>query len=173
MRTRLLAGALLVIVVVGCAGTSFDVLSRQEDGFDFKGKNTYKWLEIPANQKLPTTVADYDASDRVIRQTFDRHMEDRGFKTADDPDYRVTYWVQVQENITAGRYSDTYGNTGAWDPDLHSGRFVKGALVLDVIDTASNDLVWRGTALADFTPGKGDKILDEAVARILDEFPDR
>lgn len=170
MRTRL--PALALAVVVGCASTTFDVLSRHDENFDFKGKRTYQWLPIPANRRLPTTVADYESSDRTIRKAFDLELQDRGFKASDNPDYRITYWVQVQDRITAGDYADVYGSTGGWDPNWYSDRYKKGGLVLDVIDAASNDLVWRGAALADFRPGKGEKILDAAIVRILDEFPD-
>lgn len=166
MRTRLLALAL--VVVVGCAATTFDVLSRHDENYDFKGKRTYKWLEIPANERLPTTVADYQRSDRIMRESIDRELQDRGFKVADSPDYHITYWVQVKERIATG----DYGSTGAWDPNWYVGRYEKGGVVIDVIDAHSNELVWRGTALADFRPGKGEKLVDEAVARILDEFPD-
>ncbi len=166
MRTRLLAWAL--VVVVGCAATQYDVLSRHDENYDFKGKNTYRWLEIPANERLPTTVADYERSDRLIIKTIDEQLQERGFQVSDNPDYNVTYRVQVQDIIITG----DRGYTDAWDPDGDSGRYQKGSLVLDVIDAQTNDLVWRGAALADFTPGRGEKLLDEAVARILDEFPD-
>ena len=54
-------------------------------------------------------------------------------------------------------------------------RYEEGTLILDFMDAKTNKLIWRGAAKAEIdrvnTPGKKDKLIAEAVQKILKSFP--
>jgi hypothetical protein len=58
---------------------------------------------------------------------------------------------------------------------VYSYYYQEGTLVLDFIDAESKKLIWRGTAKAylekEQTPEELDKIVNEAVEKILMNFP--
>ena len=75
-----------------------------------------------------------------------------------------------------------YGRSRRYDygPYYGGGRvssfyYRQGALVLDFIDTASNEVIWKGVATVylskDLTPEKIDDRVNEAVEKILENFP--
>ena len=51
----------------------------------------------------------------------------------------------------------------------------EGTLILDIVKAADNELIWRGGASralpSSTTPEKTDKIIKEAVSKILKKYP--
>jgi hypothetical protein len=68
---------------------------------------------------------------------------------------------------------------GSWPgaSDVRLSRYEEGTLMLDVIDNASNELVWRGAAQARIDPNRSPQerteLINRAVREILDRFPPR
>ena len=58
---------------------------------------------------------------------------------------------------------------------LTSIEYQEGTLMIDIINAAKNELVWRGSATdivdPDLSPEKKTQKINNAVARILEKFP--
>ncbi len=120
------------------------------------------------------------------------------------PDFRIAYRVIAQERARANSYGygGGYGYS-SYHPGFYGFRFyrsryfrpyygygysgggyggggyvreyLRGTLVLDIIDVRKDELIWRGWGTksldADPRPEKVRMYVDEAVAEILEEFP--
>jgi hypothetical protein len=159
---------LLVVLALlaGCGGT-VDVLRNVDPAYDFSGKRTYKWLNLPPDQLFPMETEDPAGLDQLIKATVDEELRYKDFQQAEEADYIVTYVVDASDRIVANKSPDTTD----WDPTKDPTRYGAAVLAIDFIDAASNDRVWRGAALTDFRPGKGRKRVREIVQNILQEFP--
>ena len=121
------------------------------------------------------------------------------------PDFRIAYRVTAEERARVGNsygYAGRYGHSsyyrGFYGFRFHGRRhfrpyygygysgggyggggyvreYLRGTLVLDIIDARKDELIWRGWATksldADPRPEKVRMYVDEAVAEILEEFP--
>ena len=168
MGSKLGLLAMVLAVMAGCGGT-IDVLTNFDQAYDFSGKRTYKWQNLPPDQIFPAETQDPVGLDTLIKATVDAELDGKDFRQADDADYVLTYVVQASERILANETPDV----SDWDPTKDPTRYGAAVLAIDFIDASSNDRVWRGAALTDFRPGKGRKRVRETVMRIMDEFPPR
>jgi hypothetical protein len=160
--------ALVLAVMAGCGGT-VDVLTNFDHAYEFSGKRTYKWLNLPPEQNFPVETQDPAGLNTLIRTAVDEALEDKGFRQSEDADFVLTYVVDASERILA---TETPSTTD-WDPTQDPTRYGAAVLAIDFLDASSNDRVWRGAALTDFRPGKGRERIRETVMRIMDEYPPR
>lgn len=163
-KRQWLAAALLV--VAGCGGT-VDVLTNYDQAYDFTGKHTYKWQNLPLEEIFPMETADPVGLDALIRATVDEELAAKGYRQAEDATLTLTYVVLANERVLA---EDTPSTTD-WDPTKDPTRYGSAVLAIDFLDSSSHDRVWRGAAMTDFRPGKGRKRVRETVSRIMEEFP--
>ena len=143
---------------------------------DFASLKTYDWLPIPAK-------ADIDKLNiERIKNAVNSQMTAKGLrKSPDNPDFLIASHVGKKEKVriadwgygygTYGRYWGGYG--GPRGVDVY--KYEEGSLILDFVDAKSKKLIWRGSAKAqintDKTPEKREKLIAEAVQKILEKFP--
>jgi hypothetical protein len=150
---------------------------------DFGGYHTYAWLPVPPD----TTVLDADAArargslvDRRVRSAVDAAMASRGFKLDEDrPEVVVVYHTGLKDqmNITDWGYSYA-GNYWGWEGrDVDVENYTEGTLLVDLLDSATKQLVWRGMATGEIhpqrTPQERDRIMMEVVAKMFEKYPPR
>jgi hypothetical protein len=161
---------LLLLFAVSCSPI-YDVSYDYDSEADLTGLRTYDWLPIP-----PKVEADDLVVGRVKRAT-NAELEEKGFRMApDDPDFLIAMHVGSEEKVTYKDWGYTYG--GYWRRGGRSKyKYQEGTLVLDFVDVKSNQLIWRGQAKGFLdrksTPEKEDRLVNEAVQKILKNFPPR
>jgi len=132
-----------------------------------------------------------DASPAFLNSTTGRalgkeiavHLERRGY-VADDaaPDVLVEYATAVKEELDPTDWSFNYlwrpNDWRGWGPganDATPAEYTHGAVLIDVVDARTGQLLWRGHEAAD--PSADEHVtvkdLDRAVDTILDRFPGR
>lgn len=187
-RRPLIIGVLLV--VAGCSPlpkTGYDF----DRSTNFSGYKTYAWLSAE-QEKTGDRRADSSAVDMRIRIAVGTQLRLKGYQTlsAGKPDFFVTYTVGLKDSSPT--VSSQYFSEGmAGHPFLHSAdsrsvrdatpsisegqSYLTGTLLIDVIDGASQKLVWRGTAAGEVDQGLTSEQRDErtrAIVRsILSHFP--
>jgi len=152
---------------------------------DFSSLRTYAWQ----SEKQPETGdirVDNSLLDTRFRSAIDDSLTKKGFqkKTEGKPDFYVAYTYQIDSKIESsnvtvglgvGRSSrGRYGGVG-----VNSGGQVReydeGLLVIDLIDAATESLMWRGTGTARVDPTadpeKSAKAINAGVEQILAQFP--
>jgi len=143
---------------------------------DFASLRTYDWHPIPAK-------ADIDRLNvERIKNAVDAQMAAKGLrKTPDNPDFLIASHIGKKEKVRIadwgygygpyGRYWGGYG--GPRGVDVY--KYEEGSLILDFVEPKSKKLIWRGSAKAQTntvkTPEKREKLITEAVQKILEKFP--
>ena len=183
---------LLVVlgVVAACApgpkiGYDFDRSAA------FAGYHTYAWLSDD-QKKTGDRRADSSTVDMRIRIAVATQLRLKGYQalTEGKPDFYVAYHIGLKDsspNISTSYYSDGMaGHAFSHSADSRTAgkpapaaagppSLLTGSLLIDIVDAASQKLVWRGTAAGEVDPGLTSQQRDERtkaiVQKILSHFP--
>lgn len=171
-QRRILILALLILAVAGC--NSIEVRSDFDPEVDFRQYRTFNFLP-----KRPGPGRDPLTEGALIRKRVHAavraQLESKGyaFSESGTPDLLVAYHVNVKErvDVTSYGYHRWDGWSGAGGVDVY--RYNEGQLILDLIESKSKDLVWRGwaTAVVGDTPDSQPGKLEEAIEKILARYP--
>jgi Domain of unknown function (DUF4136) len=159
-----LAGAFALLALAADITTDYDHKA------DFTRYHSYSWLQAKASDQI--------WEDR-IRGAVDSALAAKGWTkvasggdatvaavgtTRNDPTFTTFY------NGMPGWYWQGFGTTTATtNVDYNK----VGTLVVDVFDSGTKHLIWRGVATDTLSskPEKNDKKLDDAVNKMFDKFP--
>lgn len=184
----------LFLAVVACMTTFLvgEVITDYDRKADMSHYKTFGWLEqkkipvfrggIPKDRQKMTD----EELDKMIRSYVDIELTKKKFLKAAEakPDFLVSYYavaklqMEVQE-FDSGTSAHPDLPYGHWRPFYESSSdtllMSKGTLSLDIIDTAENHLVWRGSATDIFeekdSVKKKQKKLRKIIEKILKKFP--
>jgi len=157
-------------LITGCSDiiTSYDYDTRA----DFANLRTFAWLPIP-----PASQVD-DLTTRRIQRAISSQLGIKGInEVQDDPDFLIAMHTGRQSKVQIVDWGYSYPRYGRyWDgPSVDVYEYEEGTLVLDFVDTKTNELSWRGSASAvinpDLTPQEREIRINEAVSKILENFP--
>lgn len=174
-----------LLLLAGCS--TLNVRTDYEPDYDFASLKTYAWLQ----GKVPSTDIRINNSliiNRVIK-AINRELQAKGYTLVaeDKADFYVNWFGGIQEKIRQETINTYYGGIGyGYGPWTYGGfwpaysqtynvEYQEGTLIIDIADSKSKKLVWRGTG-QDYvedqdTPEKITKGINETVASILSKFP--
>ncbi|RTR40880.1 DUF4136 domain-containing protein [Shewanella canadensis] len=172
--SRLSALLLSGLLLSACAAkpkSDYDV------GYDFSQLSTF--IEFS-----PTQTNDPISSARIIDAITDA-LTAKGFvRSIDHPSFKVTYAFKVENKpkdsgVSIGLGTGTWGSNGGISIGTSVGVPIGSdsakiqTIQIDVIDTQSNKLIWRGTDKFNFDAGGAEKAEDthNTVSKILSQFP--
>jgi len=131
---------------------------------DFSKLKTYAWQSgQPAVNRL--------IHKRIVN-AIDGQLASKGWtKTESAPNAIVIYYAAVDEP----RQLNAWGNGPRWGGSgtVKEETILIGQLVVDIYDASTEQLLWRGDArdTATDNPGKNEKKMNEAVAKLFKQFP--
>lgn len=166
LKPGILGAALAAITFASCSSlaTNFDY----DTSHDFSGLQTYAWTE----------KQDDSLDLKRVHEAVDATLAQRGFKLSDSkPDFQVAAHISRQDKLRVTDWGYTAGPRSYWygGHDVDVTQYQEGTLIVDVIDPAKKQLIWRGTASRpvdkSWTAEDRDEIAREAVQALLDEFP--
>jgi hypothetical protein len=172
MKVRAGALALVVLLVAGCG---VRVAVESDESARHGQWKTWSWLSRP-----PVAAGDtaYALADERVRTAFDREMKTRGFRRVERerPDFLVTYYAAIERPIEAKAVAYAAGGPSRTAANAQ-GLYEQGMLLVDVLDSRSGKLVWRGAGRKVFTPEQSPEErrerIDQAVASVVGEFANR
>jgi Domain of unknown function (DUF4136) len=149
-----------------------DVTHNFMPGTDFSKFHTYKWVNVEGGAH-PNQIVDAQ-----IKQSVDSQLASKGLtKTdSDKADLYVGYQVAVDQE----KQWNAYGMGGGvrWGGGMGTATqstINVGALVLDMYDPSTKQLVWTGKATKTLDPSsnqeKNQKNLNKAMAKLLKDYP--
>ncbi len=159
---------------------SMEISSDFRRNFRFSSVETYAWLPNPPGH-AGDPVLHNDLVDGRVRDAVDLELHAMGYRKVDvgDADIHVTYYVGLDTRVTWQMVSRAYHYRGGFfdhhRTDTRLREQERGTLLIDMLDPARRQLVWRGTAQARIdrradADTREERIFD-AVARILEQFP--
>lgn len=181
--SRLMMAAALV-AAVGCAGpeprTKLFIQSQHDSDIDFGAYHTYAWVPGDATRANPVFLKNPELPG-MISAAVERQLTNKGFEktSAQTADFLVAMSASVQDVtvISKHRYQGwSHGyNRSALDninTATQLDKMTEGTLILEVIDTASEGVVWQShgagvIARQDDLEGT----VEAAISRMLESFP--
>ena len=163
---RVCALAAAALLGAGCSSisTSYDFAT----GTDFAALKTYSWMKSPTDAKAdPLIVA-------RVHSAVNARLQLKGYALVDDnPDFFVSSHGSSREKIQVSEWN--YQPRGFYSGGSSVHQYEEGTLLLDVIQAKDKRLVWRGTARGVInphpTPEERTKVINEAVQKLLKDFP--
>jgi hypothetical protein len=177
IRTLVLLQVLCLTILTGGCSPIRSISYDYNRAVDFSGLRTYDWIPMPAEMQEKEALM----LER-IKKAVNSRLEAKGFRiTGGESDFLVaTNFGQVEKLKVYDYGYPYYGPSRRYDYGSYHGGvssfyYREGALVLDFIDTASKEVIWKGVATVylskDQTPDKIDDVVNEAVEKILANFP--
>lgn len=179
IRILVLLQLLCLTILTGACSPIRSISYDYNRAVDFSGLRTYDWIPIPAEMQEKEALM----LER-IKKAVNSRLEAKGFRiTKGKSDFLVATNFGQVEKLKVYDYPYPYPyygpsrryDYGSYHGGVSSFYYREGALVLDFIDTASKEVIWKGVATVylskDQTPDKIDDVVNEAVEKILANFP--
>ncbi|WP_167854972.1 DUF4136 domain-containing protein [Mangrovimicrobium sediminis] len=156
------AVALLALLGLAACSNQPSYVIDHDTGTDFSRYKTYRWYDDIHDSK-EADYRQYNSSDRRVRTYVDRELAQKGFResTTDTADFWVNYNISRQERMKIDNFSNypsagmhgavgvgTYGSgvSLGYSSGPAVREYQEGTVVLDIIDSHSAKIVWRGIA---------------------------
>jgi len=145
---------------------------------DFTQYKTFAWYDHKDDshpRQSPNQIVD-----ARIRRSVAQDLIDKGLSQTDpaDADLWVTYYTSLDKSLRMYSSGYGYGYWGGWHgwgprptyTDVYE--YTEGTLVVDLIDRAKDQLVWRGTITKAISADEvSDEAITKAVAKVMRTFP--
>jgi uncharacterized protein DUF4136 len=169
MRSR--TAFLLLVGVLSSACSSITVSTDYDHEANFAAYHTYAWAE-------PTGQQARGFWDGRIRRAVEKQLEAKGLtKATGAPDLGVAYAAGLDKQVRVD--TTGYGGYGwRWGGGMSTSTVTEvpvGTLVVDLLDVAKKELVWRGKASGTLShpddPEAGEQGLNDAIADMFEGYP--
>jgi hypothetical protein len=172
----LLLGAALFLL--GCSSVS--ITTDYDREANFAKMKSYDWVTTQKNVVTPDAqAAMFQTSivEKQMKSAVAAQLEKKGvIQNATTPDFLVAFHMGTQQKVNVTDYGYGYGYGGRWGGggvDVH--QYTQGTLILDFINAADKQLIWRGVAsgaLADRPdPSTVEEKIRGIVEQMLAEYP--
>ena len=200
LRTSLTAA--VVLASVSCASERARVRTTAAPGVDISTLHTFRVLDPPQRRAnapaLPPgdPMLDNSITNRGLRADLVRELSQKGYRASvTGPDFLIAYYAGTMQKMdTTYWVRDAgwlygyrrFGHLGprrisAWPwygfaspyPAMDVRAYRRGAVIIDVIDPKTMELLWRGQGEAKVSddPEKYAKALNASVVAIMKRFP--
>jgi len=182
----LLGAGVLAVVLSGC-GSGLSVTNDWDPGVDFSAFSTFAVLD----EATGGSGIDQLTRNRV-RTSIAKTLEGKGMRqvdNADDADAAVGWQFTTEQRSSFQTVSTGWGGygygRGGWYGGMGMGmsssttterRYDVGSLAIAIFDVKRNEMIFSSTgsktlSSGNLSPEESQKRIDEAVAKILEEFP--
>lgn len=117
-----------------------------------------------------------ELNDQRIKLAVNNELNNRGYVQSEEPALLLHYHIVVKEQpFVSIPYDYDYENYEFWF-DRHSiSSYKEGTLIIDIMEVSTNNLIWRGWAVAVLdevdTPEKSEELIKKSVSKIMNGFP--
>ena len=159
-------------VNISCSAV-YNVSYDVDDNFNSAQFSTYDWLPIPDD-------ANINNIDEVrIKKTVNAELQAKGLElTSENPNFLIAAYIVTKEKLRITEWGYPFFYSHRFH---HRSRFIEyhqyeeGTFILNFIESLSKKLIWHGAAkvaleYAD-TPEKRDVLIEEAMQKILQNYP--
>lgn len=173
MKIRNLFFILFLTGLITSCSPIFRVSYDSDENIDWNQISTYDWMPIPKE----ANINNLDAA--RIKNAVNAGLEAKGrMLTSNKPDFFIGTQIITKEKLNVTRRSYPYygsykAHHRSWAADSY--QYQEGTFILDFVGSASNNLIWHGAVSVTLnnadTPEKRDKLINEAMQKVLVNFP--
>jgi hypothetical protein len=184
MHRRLTLCLLLIVSAVLPACNAFNVQTDHDSTVDFSAFRTFAFAGVAEENRggiYDNTLMHKRVESAVVRELTAKGLRQVGLDEAKD--LLVHYWVHVQDKqrlesggTSVGMARGPYGGYG-WGVGYGGGvttvDYKEGTLILDLIEPAKKQLVWRATIVGTLQDSTQDNVElgNEAIAKAFEDYP--
>jgi uncharacterized protein DUF4136 len=175
MRPLTAVVALLAAAALS-ACSSISVSTDWDRSADLTSLRTFAWM--PYAPDAPHPFAGNTIVEKRVTEAVERDLGAKGIRRDDrSPSFRIAMHTLTRDVLNVTTWpSWGYGwhghPTGAWGDQVEVNQYTEGTLVLDFVDPASQNLLWRGVARSAIDGSTGSpEFVDEVIGKLLAEFP--
>jgi len=176
------AAGLLAFASTGC-GPRFEVRTMAAPKVALSEFHAFHLLPTPRRSDGRPGGGAYDPmvsnsiTNRALRETVADAFYNQGY--VDDewqPDFVVAVYASAREKLDPTMWQYGYPYSARWwvvVPQQTLTQYNEGTVIVDVIDPATHDLLWRGAASAALAddPAENTRLLQKVAAAIVEKFP--
>ncbi len=168
--------AVLALVWLTSCAPALQVSFDHDRSVNFRKYSTYKVEPVKSDDKDP--VLNSELNQERVKNALVDQMKNRGYTyTEENPQLVIRYFTDVQN-----RQETQSNNTGYWGwwgrpSNTYTRNYREARLVVNMVDAATNRLVWQGWAEGEESGNNRKQDRDAAirltVSRILEQYPHR
>lgn len=157
-----------MVLALATAAFSADIKTDFDHHANFSQYKTYSWAKVDTPDPL--------WNDRV-KQAVDRGLQAKGWQeVSTDGDVSLVAVGTTRDKPTLETFYNGFDGwlwSGFADATTYVEHYTEGTLVVDMFDTKTKKLIWRGSAsdVLSGKPEKDEKKLDKAVSKMFEHFP--
>ena len=170
--------SILIMVSVSAQTVTTDV----DKSADFTKFQTYEFLGWQDDSDAILNELDK----KRLRDSFKAEFEKRNLKYVEENgDIGILLYLVVSQETSITAYTNYYSNggygycrAGGWynghaTTSYSENQYLKGTLVMDVLDSETKNLVWQGVASGTIkeNPEKRDKSIPKSIKKLMKKFP--
>ncbi len=166
IRVMSVMGMLLSLLVVSAAAQS--VQTDYDKTFGFSNLKTFSFA-VQRREATDLLAAD-SLNDGRIRQGLELQLLLNGYQLAGEKsDFVIAYYVTTKNKLNVQDFS--YGPP-RWfgGRDIRVNQYSEGTLLVDFIDTRTNQVIWRGRASGTLELKGVDKRISKSVEKLVKQF---
>lgn len=177
-----IVGITTALLMIAAVANAQDVSYNYDQQADFTKYKTYRWVDVKGGDQIDPLIA------KQITTAFEKNLALKGLTKVegDTADLAIAYNVAIDQEKQIQTW-DTGGYGAGWGPRYYGGYYgggssttttstiYIGSVALDMYDSATKNLVWRGLASKQIdtkaNPEKRAKNLDKGSAKMLKNYP--
>jgi hypothetical protein len=184
MMIRSSLATLAALALAACS--TVDVRTATSPGANLTALHTFAVMPQP-DRRSPMTEATNDPmlvnsiTNRALRADLVKAFENRGYLLSETPDFTVAYYASAREKLDVTywnygyRYNPYWWGGGFYDRGYGPSvtEYDQGTVIVDVIDPATRELLWRGQGVARVSEDEAqyEQDLWKTVMAVLEKFP--
>jgi hypothetical protein len=159
---------LLATVLVTTLAFSREVRVDYDHHANFERYRTYSWAKVDTPNSL---------WDERVKEAVDKALQAKGWEQVPDGgDVSLVAVGTTNEKRTLRTFYDGFDGWmwgGFGDATTYEDTYVVGTLIVDMFDTRTKKLIWRGSAsdVLSSKPDKNVKELEKSVDKMFEHFP--
>ena len=155
----------VLMLLCGAAAMAQSVQTDYDRTFNLAKLKTYSFYQQERGPRDPLAAS--PINDRRIHDALNAQLQANGFTESAKPDFQIGYFVSTKTglNIQDNRYG-WFQRRGSVDVE----QVTEGTLVVVLIDTATQQEVWRGYATGTINPKHLNEDVTKAVMKLVQKF---
>jgi hypothetical protein len=166
-----LAVCVIAALLTACSSARYS--SDWDQTADFSRYRTFAWFDHAGADRQPQRPD--PILDGRIRRAIAQALLDKGLEqtSPQSADLLVTYYTSIRQEVRMYTTGYGYGYWGGWGMSTTQPYvYEEGTMIIDLVDSARGQLVWRGTLTKALGSGPpSDETVQKAVRKVLVDFP--
>jgi hypothetical protein len=166
----------VALLLVACS-PEIQVQTDFDPDYDLWTYKTFDWGQKVNIEEGMNPFRYNELNDKRIKSAVQNQLTGRGYQLAEaNPDLVLHYHIIVKDKSVLATEPYGYNYSSYWmrmETNIYSYR--EGTLILDLMDSKTNNLIWRGWAVSplnsSYKPEEIEKLINKAVFKIFKKFP--